>query len=129
LFPAQLNLYGDVGNVAALTRRARWRDFDVEVTSVSRSDERLPPGTNIIFIGGGPDRAQASIAAELDRLAPAIRECVDSGAALLAVCGGYQNLGRSYQSELIGLLPGSGIFEARTEAPEGAPRLSGGCIG
>jgi lipid II isoglutaminyl synthase (glutamine-hydrolysing) len=128
LFPAQLNLYGDTGNVAALTRRAAWRNIDTEVVPVSRSEDGLPPDTNVIFIGGGPDRAQAAIAAELDRLAPQIRRCVDSGAALLAVCGGYQNLGRFYKSQLAGLLAGPAIFGAWTEAPEGAPRLSGGCI-
>lgn len=128
LFPAHLNLYGDVGNVAALTQRARWRDFDVDVVSVASADDGIPADTNIIFIGGGPDRAQAAIADELNRLAPSIRELIDGGAALVAVCGGYQNLGASYRSSLAGVLPGPGIFAASTEAPAGAHRLAGGCV-
>ncbi len=128
LFPAQLNLYGDVGNVAALSQRARWRGFDVDVASVASADDGLPADTNIVFIGGGSDRAQAAIAGELNRLARAIREAIDAGAALVAVCGGYQNLGASYRSALAGLLPGPGIFGTSTEAPSGAHRLAGGCV-
>jgi CobQ-like glutamine amidotransferase family enzyme len=128
LFPAQLNLYGDVGNIAALTRRARWRDYDAEVTSIGSANLGIPADSNIIFIGGGSDRAQAAITGELNRLAPVIRELVDGGAVLVAVCGGYQNLGYSYRSSLAGCLPGPGIFAASTEAPEGAPRLTGGCV-
>jgi CobQ-like glutamine amidotransferase family enzyme len=128
LFPEQLNLYGDTGNIAVLTKRAQWRGFGARVVSVSSSEVGLPAQTNLIFIGGGPDRAQAAITTELEKLAPAIRDCLDSGAALLAVCGGYQNLGRLYKSPLYGEMPGPGIFDAWTEAPETAPRLSGGCV-
>jgi CobQ-like glutamine amidotransferase family enzyme len=128
LFPAQLNLYGDIGNIAALTQRARWRGIDVDVVSVSPSDQHLPPDTNIIFIGGGPDRAQSAIADALNGLAPGIRDRIDTGAALLAVCGGYQNLGSFYRSEHAGVVPGAGLFGAWTEAPKGGQRLSTGCI-
>ena len=128
LFPTHLNLYGDGGNVATLTRRARWRNFSVDVCPISSARDGLPADANIIFIGGGPDRAQASIVEELNRLAPAIAARVAAGAALLAVCGGYQNLGSGYRSEVAGLLPGPSIFNAFTESPEGAPRMAGGCI-
>ena len=128
LFPAQLNLYGDVGNIAALTQRARWRGIDFDVESVSPTDAQVPPDTNIIFIGGGSDRAQSAIAEALNRLAPSIRDRLDGGAALLAVCGGYQNLGSFYRSEHAGVVPGAGLFGAWTEAPTGGQRLSTGCI-
>jgi len=111
-----------------LTKRARWRNFGAEVSNVDDSGRGLPADTNVIFIGGGPDRAQAAITEELNRLAPAIRDCVESGAVLLAVCGGYQNLGKFYRSSLAGFLPGPGLFDAWTDAPDGAPRLTGGCI-
>jgi hypothetical protein len=100
----------------------------VEVCPVSSAADGIPADANIIFIGGGPDRAQAAIVDELNHLAPAIAARVDAGAALVAVCGGYQNLGRGYRSEFAGLLPGPSIFNAFTESTEGAPRLTGGCI-
>jgi lipid II isoglutaminyl synthase (glutamine-hydrolysing) len=127
LFPEQLNLYGDTGNIAVLTARAAWRGIAVDVTSVTRARE-LAPDTNVIFIGGGPDRAQATVASELALLAPRLTERIEDGATLLAVCGGYQGLGRVYKSAHAGSIPGLGIIAASTEASEGSSRLAGGCV-
>jgi CobQ-like glutamine amidotransferase family enzyme len=95
---------------------------------VSRAADGIPDDVNIIVIGGGPDRAQSAISAELNRLAPAIVKRVEAGAALFAICGGYQNLGFSYRSALVGELPGPGIFQVSTDVAEGSRRLTGGCV-
>jgi CobQ-like glutamine amidotransferase family enzyme len=128
LFPDRLNLYGDRGNVATLVRRAGWRGIDVEVRPVLHADDDIPADTRILFIGGGADRDQAAITDDLVAIVPRVAECVAAGAALLAVCGGYQNLGREYRSAHAGTIPGAGFFDAWTEAPESGDRLVGGCV-
>ena len=34
LYPWDMNIYGDVGNVITLRRRLEWRGFDVDVRAV-----------------------------------------------------------------------------------------------
>ena len=128
LFPELLNLYGDRGNVATLAKRARWRGFDVEVESIEASTAGAPIRADIIFIGGGPDHMQVSVARTLARMEGSLARAVADGAALLAVCGGFQNLGYHYRSPLVGTLAGPGIFDVATEAPETARRMVGGVV-
>jgi CobQ-like glutamine amidotransferase family enzyme len=128
LFADLLNLYGDRGNIATLVRRARWRGAQVEVREIAGDDGAALADADLIFIGGGQDSQQISAARGLDRLGGALVDAVGGGAALLAVCGGYQNLGHRYRSALVGDLAGTGLLEVSTEAPAGAPRRVGGVI-
>src|SRR5262249_10914871 len=97
LYPEYLNIYADRGNIAVLTRRAALRGHDLEVEAVSLGDDLRPGRFDLAYIGGGQDREQVLIAPDLAARGPAIYEAVDGGAALLAVCGGYQLLGRGYR--------------------------------
>ena len=128
LFPDRLNLYGDRGNVATLVRRAGWRGIAVDVRPILHADDEIPADTRIVFIGGGADRDQAAITDDLVAIMARAREVVAEGAVLLAVCGGYQNLGREYRSAHAGTIKGAGFFDAWTEAPESGERLVGGCV-
>ena len=128
LFPELLNLYGDRGNVATLASRARWRGFDVEVDSIEASATDIPVRADIIFIGGGPDHLQVAVARALGRLEGSLARALSDGAALLAVCGGFQNLGYQYSSSLVGTLAGPGLFDASTEATESTRRMVGGVV-
>lgn len=128
LFADLLNLYGDRGNIATLVRRARWRGADVEVREVGADDGAALADADLIFIGGGQDSQQITAARGLDRLGGALVDAVGAGAALLAVCGGYQNLGHRYRSALVGDLAGPGLLDVSTVAPAGAPRHVGGVI-
>ena len=123
LYPDYLNIYADRGNIAVLARRAAWRGVDVEVRSVSVGDAVHPGEHDLLYIGGGQDREQALVARDLVAKGPAIRDCVAAGAAVLAVCGGYQLLGRSYRGFAGGDLPGIGVFPLDTVA--GHPRMIG----
>jgi CobQ-like glutamine amidotransferase family enzyme len=75
------------------------------------------PAADVLVIGGGQDREQVAVARELERLGPAIRARIADGASLLAVCGGYQGLGWSYESAH-GQIDGPGILDVRTVAGE-----------
>ncbi len=110
LYPDLLGTYGDRGNVICLAERARWRGIDVTVDAVERGDT-LPNDADLIFMGGGQDRAQELIAPELLAMAPRIGEAAARGAIVFAVCGGYQLLGSRYDE-----VPGLGLLDLYTEA-------------
>lgn len=128
LFPELLNLYGDRGNVATLSNRARWRGFTVEVEAIEASAAGRPIRADIIFIGGGPDRLQVGVARALAQMEGSLARAVFDGAALLAVCGGFQNLGYEFRSSLVGSLSGPGLFDVSTDAPESTQRMVGGVV-
>ena len=128
LFAGLLNLYGDQGNIATLVRRAEWRGLTVEVREIGATQADRLAGVDILFIGGGQDAQQVIVAQGLAALGGALIEAVGAGAALLAVCGGYQALGHVYRSELVGELVGPGLFDLWTEAPPEAQRNVGGIV-
>ncbi len=116
LYPDYLNIYADRGNIAVLSRRAAWRGHELEVKSVSVGDALEPGEHDLLYIGGGQDREQALVAHDLVAKADGVREAAAAGAALLAVCGGYQLLGRSYRDLHGAELPGIGVFPFDTVA-------------
>jgi CobQ-like glutamine amidotransferase family enzyme len=126
LYPEYLNIYADRGNIAVLSSRARWRGIGFEVEPVTLGDELRPGEHDLLYIGGGQDREQALIAPDLAARGEAIREAVAGGAAVLAVCGGYQLLGRFYRGRDGDVLPGAGIFPHETVA--GERRMIGDCL-
>lgn len=128
LLPDLLNLYGDRGNVLTLAQRARWRGIDCEIHSIEATAAGDPISADVIFIGGGPDHMQIGAARALAKMEGPLARAISDGAALLAVCGGFQNLGDAYRSLLAGNLTGPGLFDASTEAPPGASRLVGGVV-
>ena len=118
LYPDYLNIYADRGNMAVLARRASWRGFDLEVVPVGL-DETLPPGEyDLLYVGGGQDREQALIAPDIAAKGPVLAEAVADGVVVLAVCGGYQLLGRHYRDRYGSELPGAGLLPLHTVAGE-----------
>jgi CobQ-like glutamine amidotransferase family enzyme len=118
LYPDYLNIYADRGNMAVLSRRAALRDIELEVLPISVGDELKPGEHDLLYVGGGQDREQALVASELAEKGAAVHEAVAGGAALLAVCGGYQLLGRFYRDRSGTELPGVGLFPHHTVAGE-----------
>jgi lipid II isoglutaminyl synthase (glutamine-hydrolysing) len=118
LYPEYLNIYADRGNIAVLTRRAAWRGLDLEVEAIGVGEPVRPGAHDLLYIGGGQDREQGLIAPDLAAKGDGIREAVAGGAALLAVCGGYQLLGRFYRERSGAELPGVGLFPHETVAGE-----------
>jgi CobQ-like glutamine amidotransferase family enzyme len=118
LDPDYLNIDADRGNIAVLARRASWRGHELEVEAVSIGDVLKPGAHDLLYVGGGQDREQALVAVDLATRADAVRQSVTDGAAVLAVCGGYQLLGRSYCERDGVELPGIGLFPLDTVAGE-----------
>ena len=118
LYPDYLNIYADRGNIAVLERRAAWREIGFDYRTVGLG-ERIRPGEHDLFyVGGGQDREQALIAPDLAAKGPELVEAVQGGAAFLAVCGGYQLLGRFYRDRSGAELPGVGLLPHHTVAGE-----------
>jgi CobQ-like glutamine amidotransferase family enzyme len=118
LYPDYLNIYADRGNIAVLSSRARARGHELDVRAISMGD-RVPSGeVDLFYVGGGQDREQALVAVDLVAKGDALREAVENGASLLAVCGGYQLLGRSYRDVKGAELPGIGLLPLHTVAGE-----------
>ena len=123
LFPDYLNIYADRGNIAVLARRAAWRGFQLDVQALGAGAEIRPGEHDLFYVGGGQDREQALIAPALAALAPALHEAFEGGAAFLAVCGGYQLLGRFYRDQSGDEQPGVGLLPLHTIA--GSRRMIG----
>jgi lipid II isoglutaminyl synthase (glutamine-hydrolysing) len=116
LYPGYLNIYADRGNIAVLACRAAWRGHSLEVTPLGMDDPIAPGGYDLYYVGGGQDREQMLVAHDLAAKAESLREAAAGGAALLAVCGGYQLLGRSYRGFHGEDMPGAGLLPLETVA-------------
>jgi CobQ-like glutamine amidotransferase family enzyme len=118
LYPEYLNIYADRGNIAVLARRAAWRGHALEVSAIGIGDPVAPGAHDLLYVGGGQDREQALIAPDLAAKGEGIAAAVAEGVAVLAVCGGYQLLGRFYRDRAGAELPGAGVFPLHTVAGE-----------
>jgi CobQ-like glutamine amidotransferase family enzyme len=126
LYPELMNIYADRGNIAILRARCEWRGLRFELGSASLGDALDPDAHDFFYMGGGQDRDQVAVAHDMVATKrDALHAAADRGAVVLAVCGGYQLLGHSY--ELGGEeLPGVGLVDLRTVREPG-PRLIGNC--
>lgn len=116
LYPREMSIYGDRGNILSLVDRARRRDIDVEVVEIGRGRTAIDR-VDLFFIGGGQDQDQDLVAGDLaGEKREAVAGAVAGGAALLAVCGGYQFLGSHYTTVDGTRLPGLGLVDIHTEA-------------
>jgi CobQ-like glutamine amidotransferase family enzyme len=99
LYPDLLNLYGDRGNIIALSRRAQWRGINVTVSNISMGDEFNAENYDIIFLGGGQDYEQEIIQDDvLNQKGNEIKNAIQNDKIFLAICGGYQLLGNYYKT-------------------------------
>jgi lipid II isoglutaminyl synthase (glutamine-hydrolysing) len=114
LYPDLMNIYADRGNLLLLEQRCRWRGIGFSLTASGVGDTLDPDGADLYYIGGGQDRDQKLCAEDLaHHKRDAVHAAAARGAVIVAVCGGYQLLGRSYQ---LGdeLLPGVGLVDLET---------------
>src|SRR3954469_17096404 len=126
LYPDLMNIYADRRNIAVLRARCEWRGLGFELSASGIGEPLDASGADLFYMGGGQDRDQEAVARDMvDTKRDALHEAAERDAVVLAVCGGYQLLGHSYQmgSEE---LPGVGLVDLRTVRGDG-PRLIGNC--
>jgi CobQ-like glutamine amidotransferase family enzyme len=116
LYPDYLNIYADRGNIAVHARRAALRGHELEIRDLGVGDPLDPAAHDLLYIGGGQDREQALIAPDLAARSAALHTAKARGVAMLAVCGGYQLLGRGYRGRDGSFMPGAALFPHETVA-------------
>lgn len=133
LFPRELGINGDVGNVLVLAERAREYGLEVEVVEVGRGDE-LPESADLVHIGSGPMSAVELVLPEALRFGPTLRAWAEGGVPFLAIAGGWEVLGRSIVTEDGRHLQGAGVFpttavrEPHQSVAETVVRTRGGLV-
>ncbi|MEP7178168.1 MAG: glutamine amidotransferase [Pseudonocardiales bacterium] len=113
LYPREMNIYGDTGNVVVLARRLKWRDLPVEIAAVSVGDP-LPHDADILLGGGGQDAAQGAIGADFARRGAELRAMADDGVVMLTICGTYQMLGHEFVTYEGRRIAGVGVLDVVT---------------
>jgi len=124
LYPDHMNIYADRGNIIFLRRRCEWRGIGFSYAASGPGERFEPADHDLVYIGGGQDRDQVQVAADMvETKRDALAAAVEDGAVVLAVCGGYQLLGHGYQlgDERIA---GLGLADLETVREPG-PRLIG----
>lgn len=118
LYPDLLNLYGDRGNIQCLVKRCQWRGIEVEVVSYELEDTIDFGGLDIVLLGGGSDREQRLVCEKLQVIQPEFKKYVENGGVVIAICGGYQLLGKYYKTEE-GTIKGLDLVDMYTEQGDG----------
>ena len=127
LYPREMNIYADRGNIAVFAGRLRSRGLDLELHEAGPGEPIPTGGADLVYLGGGQDRDQQAVAADLATTKAAdLRALLDGGAAGLFVCGGYQLAGHSYRIAGGETVPGIGVLDVTTVAGEG--RLIGDIV-
>lgn len=116
LYPDQLNLYGDRGNILTLRRRCQLRGIELRVVGLGVGDALAPDEYDMLFIGGGQDKEQAPVAEDLHEMKGiGLWAAIEDDMPVLAVCGGYQLLAHYYRPAEGPDMRGLGVFDAWTE--------------
>lgn len=127
LYPNEMNVYADRGNIAVLRQRLAWRGWTLEVTEAGIGDEIDGDAHDFFYLGGGQDRDQEIVAGDMVRTkGDALRAAADRGAVQLYVCGGIQLAGHWYETVSGERLDGVGVLDLTTTA--GQTRLIGDIV-
>ncbi|HZW83223.1 MAG TPA: hypothetical protein VFF14_07410 [Candidatus Deferrimicrobium sp.] len=127
LYPDLMDLYGDRGNITTLVKRSGWRGIEAEVSKISLGQAVDFRDWDIVFLGGGSDREQGLLFADLCKRRDNLSAAIEDGLVLLGICGGLQLLGKYYQTSQGEKIPGLEILDLWTLG--GTKRLIGNvCI-
>ncbi len=125
LYPREMNIYGDWGNVLTLKKRLEWHGYGVELLP-HHPGAAFPDRADLLVGGGGQDSGQTKVVDDLQKIGGQLHKLADDGAPMLMVCGLYQLFGRFFQTSDGAKLPGIALFKAETIA--GPERLIGNVI-
>jgi CobQ-like glutamine amidotransferase family enzyme len=127
LYPSDMNIYGDRGNVIALLQRARWRGVEATLRSADVGEPIDPGAVDLVFAGGGQDDQQVAVARDLPgRKGELLRGLAEEDVPMLLVCGTYQLFGHYFRTGAGDELPGIGLLDLHTVA--GTRRLIGDAL-
>lgn len=125
LYPHDMNIYGDWGNVLTIMRRAEWHGYDPVLHEYNPGDA-FPQDVDIILGGGGQDAGQDKIQADLLKIGPKLKELANDDTPMLLICGLYQLFGRFFRTKDGHQIEGIGIFDIETHG--GSERMIGNIV-
>jgi CobQ-like glutamine amidotransferase family enzyme len=117
LYPGELNIYGDTGNVLVLRKRLEWRGHTARIVGVNSGDA-IPADADMLLGGGGQDAAQGEIGTDFVRRTPTLRAMADDGVVMLTICGSYQLLGHEFLTKDGNRIPGTGVLDVLTRGSD-----------
>lgn len=125
LYPREMNIYGDRGNLLVLQRRLEWYGYQPIIKTYEPGDA-FPKDVDIIIGGGGQDSGQSKIHADLLKIGPTLKKLADDGVPMLMVCGLYQLFGNVFKTSSGEVLKGIGVLDIETHGTN--ERLIGNII-
>lgn len=125
LYPRDMNIYGDYGNLLTLQRRSQWHGYTVEIIDYNPGDV-FPENVDIVLGGGGQDSGQDKIQADLQKIGPKLVKLAEENTPILVICGLYQLLGKFFKTQDGHIIPGIGLLDIETVA--GPERLIGNIV-
>ena len=125
LYPNEMNIYGDRGNILTILRRLEWHGYEPELV-YHHPDRRFPGDIDIIIGGGGQDSGQNKVQNDLLHINEELRKLADDGVPMLMICGLYQLFGRFFKTSDGETIRGINIFDAETHG--GPKRLIGNVV-
>jgi CobQ-like glutamine amidotransferase family enzyme len=125
LYPREMNIYGDWGNVLTLLRRLEWHGYEPQLLQYGPG-ETFPSNADIIVGGGGQDSGQTKVQDDLLRIGNDLHKLADNDVPMLMICGLYQLFGRFFKTQNDEIIHGIAMFDAETHA--GPTRLIGNTI-
>ncbi len=115
LYPKEMNIYGDWGNVLTVGRRLQWHGYTPKIMQL-HIGKKIPADIDIVIGGGGQDSGQGLVEADLQRHANDLHKLADDKVPMLVVCGLYQLFGRFFKTADDKQLKGIGLFALETHA-------------
>lgn len=113
IYPQEMNIYGDNGNILVLKKRLEWRNIQCKVIGVGAGDT-IPKDTHLIIGGGGQDAGQSVIADDLQKKAETLHDLFKRGTPMLMICGMYQMFGHYFKTQEGSKIPGIGVLDIHT---------------
>jgi CobQ-like glutamine amidotransferase family enzyme len=113
LYPRDMNIYGDWGNVLTLKRRLEWRGYEAEIVEYNPG-EVFPDNVDIVIGGGGQDSGQTRIGDDLLKIGPKLKALADDNVPMLVICGLYQQFGHFFKTKDGEIIQGIGILDVET---------------
>jgi len=125
LYPKDMNIYGDWGNVLTIKRRLEWHGYTPILTEYNQGDT-FPKDVDILIGGGGQDSGQTLIQDDLLKIAPRLKELVEADVPMLLICGLYQLFGNFFKTLDGTMIKGTGVLDLETHG--GTERLIGNIV-
>ena len=125
LYPRDMNIYGDWGNVLTVMRRAQWHGYEVVLHEYNPGDA-FPTDVDIVIGGGGQDAGQDIIQNDLLKIGTRLHELADADTPMLVICGLYQLFGNFFKTKDGHEIQGIGIFNLETHG--GPERMIGNIV-